>query len=99
MPRPLYPLGKNTQYPMDRKLDGPQSRSGRHGELKILTLVGLELRLLGLPTRNQSLYRLTLSLLLRKYILIKVDNIKFHENLLDRRRSILMGASQDCERV
>jgi hypothetical protein len=31
MPWPLYP-----RYPLYRRLGGPQSRSGRHGELKIL---------------------------------------------------------------
>jgi hypothetical protein len=28
----LYPQGKNPQSPLDRRLDGPQSRSGRFGE-------------------------------------------------------------------
>jgi hypothetical protein len=36
MPRPLYPRGKSHQYPLDRRLGGPQSRSGRFGEGKIL---------------------------------------------------------------
>jgi hypothetical protein len=30
-PRPLY-----TRYPLDRRLGGPQSRSGRRGEEKVL---------------------------------------------------------------
>jgi hypothetical protein len=34
-PRPLYPRGKNPRYPLDRRLGGPQSRSGRFGEEKI----------------------------------------------------------------
>jgi hypothetical protein len=29
VPRPLYPRGNSPQYPLDRRLDGPQSRSGR----------------------------------------------------------------------
>jgi hypothetical protein len=33
-PRPLYPQGKNSRYPLDRRLSGPQSRSGRGGEEK-----------------------------------------------------------------
>jgi hypothetical protein len=37
----------------------PQSRSGRCGEDKILTLPGLELRPLGRPVHRQSLYRLS----------------------------------------
>jgi hypothetical protein len=30
-PRPLYPQGKGPRYPLDRRLGGPQSRSG-HGD-------------------------------------------------------------------
>jgi hypothetical protein len=33
-PRPLYPQGKSPWYPLDRRLGGPQSRSGRGGEEK-----------------------------------------------------------------
>jgi hypothetical protein len=33
-PRPLYPQGKSSWYPVDRRLGGPQSRSGRGGEEK-----------------------------------------------------------------
>jgi hypothetical protein len=33
---PLYPRGKSPRYPLDRRLGGTQSRSGRHGEEKIL---------------------------------------------------------------
>jgi hypothetical protein len=56
--RPLYPLGKSPRYPLDRRLDGPQSRSGQRGEEKFLPLPGLELRLLGRSDSSQSLYRL-----------------------------------------
>jgi hypothetical protein len=31
-PRPLYPQGKSPLYPLDRRLGGHQSRSGRGGE-------------------------------------------------------------------
>jgi hypothetical protein len=34
-PAALSP-GKSKRYPLDRKLDGPQSRSGRRGEKKYL---------------------------------------------------------------
>jgi hypothetical protein len=57
-PRPLYPLGKSPRYPLDRRLDGPHSRSVRRGEEKILALPGLELRPLGRTACSQSLYRL-----------------------------------------
>jgi hypothetical protein len=33
-PRPLYPQGKSPWYPLDKKLGGPQSRSGGGGEEK-----------------------------------------------------------------
>jgi hypothetical protein len=33
-PQPLYPRGKRPWYPLDRRLGGPQSRSGRGGEEK-----------------------------------------------------------------
>jgi hypothetical protein len=32
--RPLYPQGKSPCYPLDRRLGGPQNRSGRGGEEK-----------------------------------------------------------------
>jgi hypothetical protein len=35
-PLPHYHRGKNPRYPLDRSLGGPQSRSGRHAEEKIL---------------------------------------------------------------
>jgi len=42
-PRPLYPRGKSLRYPLDRRLGGPQSRSGRGGEEKnSQSLTGLE---------------------------------------------------------
>jgi hypothetical protein len=33
-PRPLYPHEKSPWYPLDRRLGGPQSRSGRGNEEK-----------------------------------------------------------------
>jgi len=40
---PLYPCGKSTQYPLNRRLDGPQSQSGCNAEEKN-----------SLPTRNPN---------------------------------------------
>jgi hypothetical protein len=57
-PRPLYPRRKSPRHPLDRRFGGPQSRSGRLGKWKCLTLPGLELRTLCRPARSQSLYRL-----------------------------------------
>jgi hypothetical protein len=59
MPWPLYAYGKSPRYPLDRRLGGPQSWSGRHGEVKILASPGLELGFLRPPARSQSLYRLS----------------------------------------
>jgi hypothetical protein len=42
-PLPLYTRGKAPRYPLDRRLAGPQSRSGQCGEEKILD-----------PTRTQN---------------------------------------------
>jgi hypothetical protein len=39
-PQPLYLLEKNSRYPVDRRLGGRQSRSGRHGEVKIRNPTG-----------------------------------------------------------
>jgi hypothetical protein len=33
-PAAFYPQGKSRRYPLDRRLSGPQSRSGRSGEEK-----------------------------------------------------------------
>jgi hypothetical protein len=39
-PRSLYPRGQSPRYPLDRRLGGPQSRSGQFGEEKILGPTG-----------------------------------------------------------
>jgi hypothetical protein len=58
--RLLYPRGKSPRYPLDRRLDGPQSRSGRGGEKKnFQPPPGIEPPNLDRPFRSQSLYRLS----------------------------------------
>jgi hypothetical protein len=57
--RPLYPRGKSPWFPLDRRLGGPQNRSGRHGEKKILAPTGTRTPTSGRPARSQSLYRLS----------------------------------------
>jgi hypothetical protein len=52
-PRSLYARGNRSRYPLDRRLGGPQSRSGRCGEETNLAMAGLE----PLPS-SPSLYRL-----------------------------------------
>jgi hypothetical protein len=51
------PPGKDPRLPLERRLGGPQSRSGRREE-KIMTIPGLKLRPFYRPARSQSLYRL-----------------------------------------
>jgi hypothetical protein len=46
------PPGKEPRYPLDRRLGGPQSRSGRRREETILDLIGTELRHVGRPARS-----------------------------------------------
>jgi hypothetical protein len=46
-PRPIYPQRKSTWYPLDRRLGGSQSRSGRGGEEKnSQSLPGFEPRII-----------------------------------------------------
>jgi hypothetical protein len=51
------PPGKSPWYPLDRRLRGHQSRSGRRGEEKIFTPPELELRPLGRPAIPTKLSR------------------------------------------
>jgi hypothetical protein len=58
--RAALPPGKSPRYPFYRRLGGPQSRSGRYGEVKIF--YPTETRTAappGRPARSQSLYRLS----------------------------------------
>jgi len=38
-PRPLYPQGKSSCYPLDRRLGGPQNRSGRGCTVRLVSSV------------------------------------------------------------
>jgi hypothetical protein len=59
-PRPLYSQGKNPLYPLDRRLGGPQSRSGRGGEEKnSQPPPGIETWNPDRPARSPALYRLS----------------------------------------
>jgi hypothetical protein len=59
-PRPLYPQGNITWYPLDRRLGGPQSRSGRGGEENnSQPPSGTELKNPDRPSRSPALYRLS----------------------------------------
>jgi hypothetical protein len=59
-PRPLYPQGKNPWYPLDMRLGGPQSRSGRGGEEKnSQPPPGIEPSNRDRPDCSPALYRLS----------------------------------------
>jgi hypothetical protein len=54
------PPGKSHRYPFYRRLGGPQSQSGRYGEVKIFYLTGTRTLVPpDRPARSQSLYRLS----------------------------------------
>jgi hypothetical protein len=69
---PIYPPGKKRRYPLDRRLGGPQSWSGRRGEVKIS--FPFRESIPGRPARSPSLYRLSYR------GSMKVMNITKHEN-------------------
>jgi hypothetical protein len=58
-PRPLYSQGKNPWYPLDRRLGGPQSRSGRGDEKNSQLPPGFEHHNTDRPARSPALYRLS----------------------------------------
>jgi hypothetical protein len=54
-----FTSGQDLRYPLDRMLGEPQSRSGLHAEMKIITHTGYSNSgFLDHPTLSQSLYRL-----------------------------------------
>jgi hypothetical protein len=58
------PPGKSPRYPFYRRLGGPQSRSGRCGEMKIFYPIGTQTPAPpGRPARSQSLYWLSYNVL------------------------------------
>jgi hypothetical protein len=54
-PRPLYPQENSPWYPLDRRLGGPQSQSGRGGEEKN-SLASAGTRTPDHPARSSALY-------------------------------------------
>jgi hypothetical protein len=59
-PQPLYPQVKSSWYTLDRRLGGPQSRSGRGGEEKnSQPPPGIEPYNTDRPVRSPALYRLS----------------------------------------
>jgi hypothetical protein len=59
-PAALCPRGKEPRYPLYRRMDGPQSRSGHKAGGRILSpLPGIEPQSPGRPARSQTLYWLS----------------------------------------
>jgi hypothetical protein len=54
IPQPLYPPGKETRYPLYRRLGGPQGRFGRVRKISLPTGIRSSDR----PSCSESLYRL-----------------------------------------
>jgi hypothetical protein len=77
-PRPLYRQGKSPWYPLDRRLDGPQSRSGCGGEKNSQPLPGLEPRIIQ-PVAQR--YTTELSRLLQLLDSVTVRSSPFMINL------------------
>jgi hypothetical protein len=76
---PLYPRGKGRRYSLDRRLGGPQSRSGRWGEEKNLALPGMEPGR-GRPARSPLLYCLSYpdsDCCVNNRFLLKINNGKY----------------------
>jgi hypothetical protein len=73
--RPLYPRGKLPRYPIGRRPDGPQSRSGRYEEVRNLDL-------LGSPARNQLLFKIYFGFVGNRVSKLKVETpCTFNETL------------------
>jgi hypothetical protein len=84
-PQPLYPQGKSPWYPLDKRLGGPQSRSGRGGEGKnSRPPSGIEPYNPNRPARNPALYRLRYDGFLISFIAWKG---KSENNLGKKKRS------------
>jgi hypothetical protein len=58
-PAAFYPRGKDSRYPLDRRLGGLQSRSGHRQRKNPLPLPGIEPRSADRPVRSQTLYWLS----------------------------------------
>jgi len=82
MTQPLYTQGKSPWYPLDRRLGGPQSRSGRGGEEKNSPPPpGIVPQNSDHPVRSPEIHRVitalkvTLSLSLSKYRTMKTQSL------------------------
>jgi hypothetical protein len=89
--RPLYLQGKSPQYPLDRRLGGPQSQSGHGAEEKnSQSPSGIEPRSSDRPARSQSLYRLSYLGSQRKIHGWKIRTAKNHVGFISSFKCIIM---------
>jgi hypothetical protein len=77
-PLPLYLRGKSSRYSIDRRLDGPQSRSGRCGEEKNLALPGIET---GTSSPTPVDMQTELSRLLRMILTASNNQLKYKKHI------------------
>jgi hypothetical protein len=75
--RPLYSPGKSPRYPLYRRLGGPQSRSGRRGEEKILDPTGTRnfdptvVQAVAIPTELSRLLA---------YVIVQNETVRIHSS-------------------
>jgi hypothetical protein len=56
-PRPLYPRGRRSQNPLNRRILGPYSTCGSFEEkIKVLSVLGIEPRFLSFPVVHHADY-------------------------------------------
>jgi hypothetical protein len=78
-PRPPYPQGKSPTYQLDRRLDGPQNRSGRGDEKNFQPPPGLETPII----KNAYSYTSTPQYVFMAWCLVKHrDSFTFYLNRL-----------------
>jgi hypothetical protein len=97
VPAAFCPRGKDPQYPLDRRLGGPQSRSGHRGSRKNhLPLPGIEHRSSG--RWSQTLYRLSYPFYGKLQIGVSRSGKGFRSRCNDRheRRRMAQRGRKNC---
>jgi hypothetical protein len=80
-PPPLYPQGKKPWHPLDRRLGGPQSRSGRGGEEKnSQPLPGLEPLIIQPAAQRWPYFNRSVNS--NRYIKLKTETLKIPLSLI-----------------
>jgi hypothetical protein len=101
--RPIYPQGKSSWYPLDRRLGGPRSRSGSGGEEKnSQPPPGFGPRSSNRPVRRQSLYRLsipTLSFLICALFFLLLCDSKFTSFKDFETKMLIFSSTYNCKQI